>query len=150
VSRLRDPATVDSVAALRPDLIVVAGFSRILRDDVIRIPSRGCINVHPSLLPRYRGPNPIYWVLANGEKETGVTVHYVDEGIDTGDVIAQRPVRIIGGDDERSLFARCVDESARLLTDVLRRFEDGPVPGAPQDAQVATYFPHPPRGASIL
>lgn len=150
VSRLKDETTIEAVAALAPDVIVVAGFSRILRADVIGIPTRGCINVHPSLLPRYRGPNPIYWVLANGEAVTGTSVHYVDEGIDTGDVIAQREIPILDDDDERSLFTRCIRESAALLTEVLPAFEDGPAPATPQEAEHASYYPQPPKGASIL
>src|SRR5713226_7770003 len=98
------------VQLLGVDLIVVAGFARILKRALVDVPRLGCINVHPSLLPHYRGPEPFYWVLANLEKTTGVTIHHVDEGIDTGDIILQRELEIRPNETETMLI-----EAAKLV-----------------------------------
>lgn len=85
---------VRTLKNLKPDLILVNSYSMILPKEILDIPSKGTLNIHGALLPKYRGANVLNWVLINGEKETGVTIHYVDEGIDTGDIIVQRKVKI--------------------------------------------------------
>lgn len=132
------------------DLIVVASFSRILKAPLIGLPRLGAINVHLSLLPHYRGPAPLYWVLANRERTTGVTIHYVDEGIDSGDVIAQRELEIRRDDSERTLHRRAVALAAELLSEVLPRIADGSAPRVPQDPKLASYYSFPPRGSATL
>ncbi|MCF6212563.1 MAG: methionyl-tRNA formyltransferase [Flavobacteriaceae bacterium] len=79
---------------LNPDLIVVCHFQKVLKKNIIKIPSKGCINLHPSLLPYYRGMSPQHWPIINGDNETGITVHFINEGIDTGDIILQQKVEI--------------------------------------------------------
>jgi methionyl-tRNA formyltransferase len=132
------------------DLIVVASFSRILRAPLIGLPRLGAINVHPSLLPRLRGPTPLYWALANGERVTGVNIHHLDAGIDTGDVIAQRELAIRPGETLRSLHARAVALAAALLRETLPRLADRTAPRIPQDESLASYYSFPPPGSDSL
>ncbi len=87
-------AVVELVKSLHPDLIVIAHFEKLLKKDLLLIPSKGCINLHPSLLPKYRGMAPQHWPIINGDHETGVSVHYVEEGIDTGNIIVQKKIKI--------------------------------------------------------
>jgi folate-dependent phosphoribosylglycinamide formyltransferase PurN len=145
-----DPGFVKTVRDLDVDLIVVAAFSRILGPTILAVPPRGCINVHPSLLPTYRGPNPYYWVLANGERRTGVSVCYMDEGIDSGDIVTQATLGITAGETESSLQSRSAAVAAELIRRVLPAVLAGTAPRIPQRAEQASYFPAPPRGRSSL
>ena len=142
------PAFVEEVRRLRVDLIVVVAHGRILKPPLIETPRLGCINVHPALLPRYRGPNPLYWVLANGEATTGVTVHHIDAGIDTGDIILQRPVAVRAGDTEMTLQDRASGVAAALVAEAVRLLGEGHAPRTPQDESQASYYGRPPLGAS--
>jgi methionyl-tRNA formyltransferase len=148
-----NPNAPDFVAEVRNlgiDLIVVAAFSRILKAQLITAPRLGCINVHPSLLPRYRGPNPFYWVLAKQEKKTGVTIHYIDEGIDSGGIILQREFAIGRRDTEKDLQAKAVIVAADLLNEAIPLLVAGTAPCIQQNESEALYLSFPPRGASIL
>jgi methionyl-tRNA formyltransferase len=150
VDRLSDAATMARLTELAPDLVVVAAFSQILRRPMLELPVRGVVNVHPSLLPKYRGPNPFYWVLQRGERETGVTVHYMDEGVDTGDTILQETLSIASSEGERSLQRRSAALGASLLVRAVDLIADGRAPRNRQEEGSASYFPNPPRGASQL
>jgi methionyl-tRNA formyltransferase len=148
-----NPNRADFVAQVREqqfDLVVVAAFSRILKQPLIGLPRLGCINVHLSMLPRYRGPHPIYWALSQGEARTGVTIHYIDEGIDSGDVILQRAVEIRPGDTEARLHARATAAAADLLPQAVRLIAAGTAPRIPQDESQASYFSFPPKGTLTL
>lgn len=150
VDRLSDAATMARLTELAPDLVVVAAFSQILRRSMLDLPAHGVVNVHPSLLPKYRGPNPFYWVLQRGERETGVTVHYMDEGVDTGDTILQERLEISSSEGERSLQRRSAALGASLLLRAVDLIADGSAPRMRQEESSASYFPNPPRGASRL
>ena len=134
---------VQQVRQLGVQLIVVANFSRILKRALIETPGLGCINVHPSLLPRYRGPEPFYWVLANREKTTGVTLHYMDEGIDSGDIILQRELEIRPKETESTLLHRSAAMAAELLREAIPLVQAGCAPRIPQDQTAATYYSFP-------
>lgn len=140
---------VKQVRALEVDLIVVAAFGRILTRALLESPRLGCINVHPSLLPRYRGPEPFYWVLANNDETTGVTIHYMDEEIDTGDVILQKEFEIAPGDTEITLKERSVQVAAKLLSEAIPLLLAGKAQRVGQDHSAASYYSFPPRGASV-
>lgn len=134
------PENVARLRALAPDVILVAALTQILKPVVISVPPLGCINVHPALLPRYRGVAPSYWMLKNRERFAGVTIHYIDEGIDTGDIITQETFEIEDHDDERSLVARSAAMAARLMVETVRRLAAGEsLPRRPQDHSQATY-----------
>ena len=138
------------VVALGVDLIVVANFSRILEPLLISTPRLGCINVHASLLPEYRGPYPVYWVLANREKATGVTLHYIDEGVDSGDIIMQSKIAIRPGETELTLQDRSARVAATLLREAIPLLVAGRASRIRQDHSAASYYSFPPKGASFL
>lgn len=150
VERINSGRSLERIRALQPDLIAVANFSQILRHPILAIPRKGCINVHPSLLPAYRGPTPCYWVLANRESTTGVTVHYVDTGIDSGDIIAQRRIPIRPSDTERSLRSTTASVGAELIVEAVQQIARGAVNSRAQDEALASYYSFPPRGVSVL
>jgi len=139
--RVNEPASVEAIAALEPDVIVVVAYGQILRQPLLDLPRLGCINVHTSLLPKYRGAAPIQWAIANGETETGVTTMYMDAGMDTGDIILQETVAI--GDDETAagLHDRLAFAGAALLKKTLRGLEAGDLPRIPQNDAAATMAP---------
>ena len=152
VIRCTDPNSaefVDHVKRLGVDLVVVAGFGRILKNTLIGTPRLGCVNVHSSLLPGYRGPEPFYWVLVNQETTTGVTLHYVDEGIDSGDIILQRDFAILSNDTATTLVDRCAGVAVELLCEAIPLLLAGRAPRIPQNPSSASYYSFPPRGASV-
>lgn len=130
---------------LRPDLIVSVAASQIFKDPLLRIPPLGCINIHGALLPRYRGMLPSFWTLYNGEREGGVTVHYMNPGIDDGSIIAQRRFPIHEGDTVETLIGRSKALGAELLCEVLQHIEQGDVATLPNNAAEGTYYSFPTR-----
>lgn len=139
--KLRDGSALETIRALDPELIVVAAYGRILPDDILAYPAKGCINVHSSLLPKYRGAAPINWAILNGETETGVTIMHMAHDLDAGDIIAQRATPIGPGETAEELFVRLAELGAELLTEVLPQIEDGTAPRTPQDESRATLAP---------
>ena len=137
--KLRDPAVVEALQALRPDVIVTVAYGKIIPPQILTLPPLGCINVHPSLLPKYRGASPIQAALANGERETGVTIMYQSETLDAGDIILQRRVPIAPDDTAQALEARLAEEGAHALVEALVLIADGKVPRRPQDESQTTY-----------
>jgi methionyl-tRNA formyltransferase len=131
--------------AVRPDLIVSVAASQIFKEPLLAIPPRGCINIHGALLPRYRGMLPSFWTLLNGEREGGVTVHYMSAGIDDGAIIAQRRFPIHDTDTVEALIGRSKALGADLLCDVLARVKKGAVKTAPNNAADGTYYSFPTR-----
>ena len=130
---------------LRPDLIVSVAASQIFKEPLLRIPPAGCINIHGALLPRYRGMLPSFWTLLNGEREGGVTVHYMNPGIDDGAIIAQRRFPIHPGDTVEGLIGRSKALGAELLTEVIGRIARGDVTTLPNEATEGTYYSFPTR-----
>ena len=135
---LRDPQAVEKLRALSPTLIVIAAFGQILRPDVLAIPPKGCLNVHASLLPRWRGAAPIPAAILAGDEETGVTVMLVDEGMDTGPILAQTPLSIDPTDTTGSLTERLAALGADLLIQTLPVWLAGEIQPRPQDHGQAT------------
>ncbi len=139
--RLRAPTAVQELAALQPDLIVVAAYGQILPPSVLALPKHGCVNVHASLLPRWRGASPISAAILAGDATTGVSIMRMDEGLDTGPVIVTRAVPIADDGTTGSLTALLADEGADLLLQALPPYLDGSLRPVPQDAAFATYAP---------
>ena len=135
----RDPATVAELAALKPDVIAVVAYGQLLPQSVLDIPPKGCINIHASLLPAYRGAAPYQWAVLDGLEETGVTAMYLCRAMDAGDVIdaAKTPI----GEDETAgeLLDRLAVLGAELLSKTLGRMSQGDVPGTPQQEELVTY-----------
>lgn len=119
---------IEEIKKLKPDVICVVAYGKILPKEILDIPEKGCINVHGSLLPEYRGAAPIQWAVINGDKETGVTTMYMDVGMDTGDIILKEKVTI--GDDETTgkLWDRLSKIGGKLLVKTLKQIEDGIAP----------------------
>lgn len=123
---------IEEIKLLQPEVICVVAYGKILPKEILEIPKSGCINVHGSLLPKYRGAAPIQWAVINGEKETGITTMYMDVGMDTGDMILKEKVEI--GEDETTgeLWERLSKVGANLLVKTLEEIEDGTAPRIPQ------------------
>ncbi|PKM71030.1 MAG: methionyl-tRNA formyltransferase [Firmicutes bacterium HGW-Firmicutes-17] len=140
--RLKDPQVIAIAKDLKPDLFVLAFVSDIMPYSVIKLATLGGINYHPSLLPKYRGGSAINWALINGEKETGITVHYVDEGIDTGDIILQEKVEISPADTVASLYYdKLYPLGVKLIAEAVEYIRKGIAPRIPQNSDKATYQP---------
>lgn len=129
----------NEMALLKPDVIVVAAFGQILPDSILQLPEYGCINVHASLLPAYRGAAPIQWAVIDGLDETGVTIMQMDAGIDTGDIIMQTRVRLDKKETGGSLFDKLSKEGARLLVEALDAVQDGRAVRVRQDDSRSSY-----------
>lgn len=136
---LRDSSVSDAIRALAPDLIVVVAYGQILPPEILTLPKLGCINVHASILPRYRGAAPIQWAILNGERTTGVTIMHMATGLDTGDIIATRSAAIAAGETAGQLTERLALLGANLLTNTIPRIADGTAPRIPQDDTLATW-----------
>ncbi|MCI8806707.1 MAG: methionyl-tRNA formyltransferase [Oscillospiraceae bacterium] len=140
-AKMRDGTALDILRALEPDLVAVAAYGKILPVDMLELPRLGCVNVHSSLLPKYRGAAPINWAILNGEDETGVTIMRMAEGMDTGDILAQARTPIGIDENAAQLFARLADLGAGLLADTVAALEAGTAEAVPQDEARATHAP---------
>ena len=139
--KMKDPEFLQSLAAWEPDLIAVAAFGRILPPAILSLPPRGCINVHGSLLPKYRGAGPIQWAIINGEIETGITTMLMDEGMDTGAMLLQESIPITADDTSGTLSPRLAELGGRLLVETIARLKVGPLIPQQQDSSRATLAP---------
>jgi methionyl-tRNA formyltransferase len=138
---INTPEGVTALQALSPDLLVVAAYGQILSRDVLAVPPLGGINVHASLLPKYRGAAPINWAIYHGETRTGVTIIRMTVGLDAGDTLAQVAVDIGPDETAGDVEARLAPVGARLALDVIGRMAAGPVSGSKQDAALVTKAP---------
>ncbi len=118
-SRVNAVESVETLRRLAPDVIVVAAYGQILKGTVLSLPPLGCINVHASLLPRHRGPDPIRWTFLKGDRETGVTIMLMDEGVDTGPILVQRSIALEEQDNYSSLVTKLGILGGVLLREVL-------------------------------
>lgn len=143
VARLRDPRTLDALAAFDPDVICVACFSRRLPAAVLRLPRLGCLNVHPSLLPANRGPDPLFWTFRRGDPETGATIHLMDDGFDTGPILRQQRISVPDGVSERVLEHTCATTGGELLVRSIADLASGEPHAVLQDERLATSHPWP-------
>ncbi len=136
--KLREEETIEKISAYKPDLIVVAAFGQILPGKLLELPVHGCINVHASLLPKYRGASPIQASILNGDEETGITIMQMDEGLDTGDILLQKSLKIESMDTAESLFNKLAFLGKDALGEALKEIEAGTLSPIPQDDQLAT------------
>ncbi len=139
--KMKDPEFLQTLAGWKPDLIAVTAFGRILPPAVLSLPPRGCINVHGSLLPKYRGAGPIQWAIINGERETGITTMLMDEGMDTGAMLLQEAIPITDDDTAGTLSPRLAELGGRLLVETIARLKAGTLVPTPQDSSQATMAP---------
>ncbi|MBI4328185.1 MAG: methionyl-tRNA formyltransferase [Chloroflexi bacterium] len=137
--RARHESFVRTLAGLRPDLIVVAAYGQILPPAILDLPRHGCLNVHASLLPKYRGAAPIQWAILKDERETGVTIMKMDPGLDTGDILTQEATSIAAADDAQTLHDRLAELGARLLARTIPDYVAGRISSRPQPLEGASY-----------
>ena len=140
-ARIKDPESIAPIRALAPDVIVVMAYGQILPRAVLEIPRIACLNLHASLLPRWRGAAPIQAAIAAGDRETGVTVMYMDEGLDTGDILLQHKIDILPTDAGASLHDRLAEIAPEALLESLRLLGSGNAPRVAQDKTLVTYAP---------
>lgn len=139
--KMKDPVFLDALRAWKPDFITVTAFGRILPQIILDLPSKGCVNVHGSLLPKYRGAGPIQWAIINGERETGITTMLMDAGMDTGAMLLQERVAIDPDETAGSLSEKMAKVGGPLLVETLRRLKERTLTPQPQDHSQATMAP---------
>jgi len=139
--RIKDSQAIEEIRALKPDVIVVMAYGQILPRAVLEIPQIACLNLHASLLPRWRGAAPIQAAIAAGDRETGITVMYMDEGLDTGDTLLAHAADILPNDTGGSLHDRLAQSAPEALLESVRLLEAKSAPRIPQDNAQATYAP---------
>jgi len=137
---INHPLWVKKIAALKPDILFSFYYRDLVKAEILNLPPRGCLNLHGSLLPAYRGRCPVNWVLVHGEAETGVSLHYMTPKPDEGDLVAQKRIAIEEADTAWTLHQKAATASAQLLNDVLPALREGTAPRTPQDAAKASYF----------
>src|SRR5205814_5823132 len=140
-AKIKDAQSIEQIRALAPDVIIVFAYGQILPRTVLQIPKIACLNLHASLLPRWRGAAPIQAAIAAGDRETGITVMYMDEGLDTGDILLQRTVDILPNDTGGSLHDRLAQIAPEILLESLVLLAKGIAPRIPQDNSLTTYAP---------
>ncbi len=138
--KLRDPSAMEDLRALRPDLIVVMAYGQILKRDVIELPTIACINLHASILPRHRGASPIQAAIRDGDVETGITVMYVDVGLDTGDILLAETCEIAPDETGGSLHDKLADLAPTALAHAVSQLAAGNKPRTPQSEADSTYL----------
>ena len=139
--RLKEKAALETLERWQPDLIVVAAFGQILRKDVLELPPHGCINVHASLLPRWRGAAPIQAAILAGDAQSGITIMRMDAGLDTGPILSQKAVPLAPDETAGSLSAKLAQLGADLLLETLPPYLTGELQARPQDDALSTYAP---------
>ena len=143
VHRLTDPETISVLAAYQPDVICVACFSKRIPRAILDIPRLGCLNVHPSLLPANRGPEPLFWTFREGNHQTGVTIHLMDEGMDSGPIVAQEVVEVPDGISYTQLETQCAELGGKLLARSVWDFYNGVAEPVPQDETKSSHYAFP-------
>jgi methionyl-tRNA formyltransferase len=138
-ARARDEKFISELRELKPDLIVVVAYGQILPQSILDLPKFGCLNVHTSLLPKYRGASPIQSAILNGETETGVTIMKMDAGLDTGEIISQTRTLILPEDNSQTLHDRLAQLGAKLLVETIPDYVTGKILPKPQPAEGASY-----------
>jgi len=138
-ARAKDPQFIEQVCALQPDLIAVAAYGQILPQALLNVPKFGCLNVHTSLLPKYRGAAPIQWAILNGDAETGVTIMKMDAGLDTGDILSEEQTMIRDDDTAQTLHDRLAQIGGGLLVRTIPDYVSGKIVSQPQPKEGATY-----------
>ncbi|OGV56539.1 MAG: bifunctional UDP-glucuronic acid oxidase/UDP-4-amino-4-deoxy-L-arabinose formyltransferase [Lentisphaerae bacterium GWF2_52_8] len=137
---INHPMWVERIRKLKPDIIFSFYYRNMVKQPLLDIPSKGCLNLHGSLLPAYRGRCPINWVLVKGEKETGVTLHYMTPRPDDGDIVAQQKIKITHDDTAITLFGKAEEAAVEMLDEVLPKIKSGKAPRKAQDHKKASYF----------
>jgi hypothetical protein len=142
-TNVNSPQTLGQIKAWQPDLVLSIYLNQLIKRELIALPTQGTLNIHPALLPRNRGLWPYFWVIANGEQETGVTIHWVDQKFDTGDLLLQEKLAVEPGDTLTSLQYKSAAIGADMLVEAVRLVAGGNPPRIPQDNSQASYYSYP-------
>lgn len=134
-----EETSVESIRALNPDIIVVTAFGQLLKENILNLPKYRCINVHASLLPKYRGASPIQWAVINGEKQTGVTIMYMEKGLDTGDMILAKAIDLDPKETAGSLYDKLAELAGPTLLEAMDQIESGTAVAVKQNDEESTY-----------
>lgn len=137
--KIKEKEAVEQLSKYPADIFVIAAFGQILSEEILNMPAFGCINIHASLLPAYRGAAPIQWVILNGEKETGVTIMQMEKGLDTGDMLLKSVVPIAPKETGESLHDKLMEAGAKLVVEALSKIEKKEVTPQKQDEALASY-----------
>lgn len=137
--KLTDPKDIEKLKSFQPDVIVVVAYGQILRQSVLDIPRLGCVNIHSSLLPRWRGAAPIQWAIYEGDLESGITTMYMEKKLDAGDILMQEKTAIREQDTGGTLHNRLAEMGGRLIIDTLKGLENGTLKATPQNEEHVTY-----------
>jgi methionyl-tRNA formyltransferase len=140
--RLSDPMVINQIKSINPEIIFCLGGTQIVPEDILRVPTLGCLNIHPALLPKYRGRYSTVQALFNGEKYTGVTLHWMDKGMDTGPIIMQEKILIESNDTAKTLYDKFTALGEKLFSEFLDIWQsNSEIKSRPQDEKKATSFP---------
>ena len=142
IGNFRHPRTLATLAGSEPDVAFVACFSERIPQEMLALPRHGFLNLHPSLLPAYRGPHPLFWCFRQGETKTGVTLHFMDEGFDTGDIVLQEPLAFADGLSGEAADQLCAERGGALMVEAVHQLEAGMLPRQPQTGP-GSYAPFP-------
>lgn len=137
--RIKRPEAVEELRKLSADIFVVAAFGQILSKEILEMPKWGCLNIHASLLPKYRGSSPIQWAVINGEEKSGVTIMQMDEGVDTGDILYQKEILLDRKETGESLFDKLAVLGAEAIVEALSLLEEGKLKPVPQNKEEASH-----------
>ncbi len=137
--RIRDSECAAYLKTFEPDIIITAAFGQILPEEILKMPKYGCVNVHASLLPKYRGAAPVQWAVINGERTAGVTTMQMDVGLDTGDMLEQKEIMLAEDETGGSLFQKLTEAGAQLCISTMAHIEDGTIVRTPQDPAQVSY-----------
>lgn len=137
--KIKEPEAVETLRTYNADLFVVAAFGQILSEEILCMPKYGCVNIHASLLPKYRGAGPIQWAIINGEKETGITIMQMEKGLDTGDILLQKSISIDEKETGDSLHDKLAVLGAELIVDAIPKIEAGTVTPIKQKDEGSSY-----------
>lgn len=148
--RIKNEECVEELSKYEPDIIVVAAYGQILPESILKMAKYGCVNVHASLLPKYRGAAPIQWSIIDGEKETGVTTMMMDVGLDTGDMIDKTVVEITPEDTGGSLFDKLMEAGEKLIIETMEKLENGTAVLTKQDDSLSTYAKMLKKGMGLI
>lgn len=138
--KIKAPEAVEELKKYEADIFVVVAFGQLLSEEILNMPKLGCINLHASLLPKYRGAAPIQWAILNGDKETGVTIQQMEKGLDTGDMLSRVVVPITAKETGESLHDKLMEAGARLLVETLSLIEAGKITPEKQDESLAAFY----------
>ncbi len=136
--KIKDPVFLTELKALNPECIVVAAYGQILPEEILKIPVYGCVNIHASLLPKYRGAAPIHWAVINGEEKTGITIMEMDKGLDTGDMLLKEEVEV-GSKTTGELHDILAEKGGKMIVEALKQIESGTIKQEKQNNNEATY-----------